>query len=372
MQDMPKKKLIPLVDLKSENKRYQKGIDKAIRNVLASGVFILGRNVRAFEQEFASYLGVKYAVGVASGSDALMLSLRALGLGKNDEVILPANCYPTAFAVAAAGVSIKLVDVDPLTSNIDPHKIEKALNKKTRVIIPVHFYGQAVDLGPIKEIAQKHNLLIMEDCAQAHGAIYKGKKVGSIGKIGCFSFYPTKNLGAFGDAGMVVTNDRNIAQKIRQFRMYGEKKRYQSLFLGINSRFDELQAAILRVKLRFLDQDNNLRRRVAKKYLTNLRGLNIGLPEPKDWPSHVYHLFVIRCLQMEKVKTYLANHGVETSTHSRVPLHLIKSFAYLGYRKGDFPEAEKASRESLFLPCYPTLNLNVVKNICNLIKDSLK
>lgn len=370
-KDMDKKRVIRLFDLVADYKTHQKEIDRIIKNVLDSGVFILGKNEEAFEKEFASYLGVKYAIGVASGTDALILALKALGIGKGDEVIIPANVYPTAFAVAATGARIKLVDIDPQTFNIDPFKIEKAITLSTFAIIPVHLYGLAAKMEPILKIAQKHNLFVVEDCAQAHGAIYQGKKVGTLGDIGCFSFYPTKNLGAYGDAGMVVTNNCRLAKILKELRMYGERSRYQSVRLGVNSRLDEIQAAILRVKLKKLNQENKLRRRVALEYFENLKDLPLSL-SPRPSASHVYYLFSIRMRQRNRLKKFLAKNNIETTIHSPLPTHLVDSFKFLNYQRGDFPEAEKATREVLSLPCHPFLNLGEIKAICNLIKNFLK
>lgn len=369
---MSGKILIPLVDLRSEYRRHQKEIDQSIKKVLGSGVFILGENVRLFEKKFASYLGAKYAVGVASGTDALILSLRALGIKEGQEVIIPANSYPTAFAVAATRAKLKLVDIDPKTLNINPFKIEKAVIPSTFAIIPVHLYGLVAEMEPILKIAKKHNLFVVEDCAQAHGAVYRGKKVGTLGDTGCFSFYPTKNLGCFGDGGMVATNNRRIADTVRQLRMYGEKRRYQSEEMTTHSRLDELQAAILRVKLKKLDQNNRLRQKVACQYFQNLGKLPIKLPEEKTSGRHVYHLFVIRVRERDKLKNYLTKNGIEVAIHYPLPIHLVGAFSSLGYQKGDFPQAEKVADEILSLPCHPFLKPGEIKAICNLIKSCLK
>lgn len=367
-----KQQPIPLVDLNKGWRSLKNEIDKAIKNVLSAGKFILGENVASFEREFAQYLGVSYAVGVASGTDALILSLKALGIKSGDEVIMPVNAYPTAFAVWATGAKIRLVDIDLLTFNIDPSKIEKAITSRTRAIIPVHMYGQAADMEPISNIAKKHKLFLIEDVAQAHGAVYKGKKLGTLGDVGCFSFYPTKNLGCLGDGGLVVTKNYKIAQDIRELRMYGEKKRYQSERKSTHSRLDELQAAILRVKLKKLDLWNQKRNQIAKWYREELKNTEVILPQEKSSGSHVYHLFVIRTRERDRLRKFLIKNRVETGIHYPLPIHLVKAFSDLGYRKGDFPEAEKTSRQILSLPCYPELTRPQVGRICKLIKNFLK
>lgn len=359
---------IPFVNLVKQYQDNKKEIDKALRAVINRGQFILAEQVNLFEKEFASYLGVDFAIGVASGTDALVLSLKALGIKKGDEVVIPANSYPTAFAVAAAGATIRLVDVDEKTYNIDTEKIEKVITNKTRVIVPVHLYGQAADLQPILNLAKKYKLYVVEDAAQAHGALYQGKKVGVVGDVGCFSFYPTKNLGGFGDGGMVVANNKKLAETIRQLRVYGEKNRYQSLQLGVNSRLDELQAAVLRVKLKKLDQYNNLRVKIAEQYIDSLKSLPITLPKLFFDKSHVYHLFVVKTKKRNALAGFLRKNGVVTEVRYPLPIHLVKPFQNLGYRKGDFPQAEAAALESLALPCYPEMTKKEIKRICSLVK----
>src|SRR3989338_1118029 len=258
--------MIPFFDIKRQNENIRNELDEAIAGVIDGGVYILGPKVAKFEKEFAKYIRVKYSVGVASGTDAISLALLAMGIGDGDEVILPANAYPSVFAISAIGAIPKLVDIDPQTYNLDPLKIEKVISKKTKAIIPVHLYGQPADLSSIIAIGKKYKIPVIEDCAQAHGAEFLGKKVGSIGDIGCFSFYPTNNLGAFGDGGMVVTNNKEIYEKVKLYRMYGEKERYKSILSGRNSRLDELQAAILLAKLKYLDKWNKRRKEISKKY----------------------------------------------------------------------------------------------------------
>ncbi len=359
---------IPFVNLVKQYQNNKKKIDAALFSVFAKGNFILGSQVNSFEKEFAAYLGVNFAIGVASGTDALILSLKALGIKKGDEVIIPANSYPTAFAVAATGAKIRLVDVDEKTYNIDTDQIEQAITSKTRVIIPVHLYGLSCDMGSIVKIAKKYRLTIIEDAAQAHGASYQGSKVGTIGDIGWFSFYPTKNLGGFGDGGMVVTNDKKIAETVRQLRSYGEIRRYESVLLGVNSRLDELQAAVLRVKLKKLDDYNKKRINIAKEYCQLLKDIPVALPQFFDDGSCVYHLFVVATKKRDALANFLGKNGITTEVRYPTPVHLVGSFKHLGYRKGDFPQAEAAALESLALPCYPELTKKEIKRICYLVK----
>ena len=368
---MRTKKKIPFVNLGRKYRNIKNEIDSVLANVLRKGSFILGQQVDYFEKEFASYLGATYGVGVASGTDALLLSLRALGVGAGDEVLLPANSYPTAFAAAASGARLRLTDIDPHTFTMDPRLVERHITPLTKVIIPVHLYGQAANLDPILAIAKKHRLFVVEDACQAHGTTYKGKKAGTLGDIGCFSFYPTKNLGGFGDGGMVVTNNRKLATLIRELRMYGERLRYQSRRLGINSRLDEIQAAILRVKLKKLDRYNRFRQEIAALYRKYLKDTTIILPKENAWGNHIYHLFVIRTKKRNKLAQFLAAKGVETGIHFPLPIHLVKTFANLGYKKGDFAVTEEIVSEILSLPCYPELEKSQVKYIATLVKTFL-
>ncbi|OGG14321.1 hypothetical protein A2773_03410 [Candidatus Gottesmanbacteria bacterium RIFCSPHIGHO2_01_FULL_39_10] len=361
--------MIPFFDIKRQNENIRNELDEAIAGVIDGGVYILGPKVAKFEKEFAKYIRVKYAVGVASGTDAISLALLAMGIGDGDEVILPANAYPSVFAISAIGAIPKLVDIDPQTYNLDPLKIEKVISKKTKAIIPVHLYGQPADLSSIIAIGKKYKIPVIEDCAQAHGAEFLGKKVGSIGDIGCFSFYPTKNLGAFGDGGMVVTNNKEIYEKVKLYRMYGEKERYKSILSGRNSRLDELQAAILLAKLKYLDKWNKRRKEISKKYNFQFSIFNFQFRKPYEsvYARHIYHLYVIRTKRRDELKKYLEKHGIGTAIHYPVPIHLVPSFKYLGYKKGDFPESERASEEVLSLPIYPELRDEEVDKIAGAI-----
>ena len=365
--------MIPFVDLKAQYNSIKKKIDEAIQNVLNNTSFIMGKELREFEKEFAQFCDVKYAIGVANGSDALILALRACGIGEGDEVITVSHTFiATTEAITHAGGRIVFVDIDPKTYTINVSKIEGKINKKTKAIITVHLYGQPADMDPIMELAKKYNLRIIEDAAQAHGAEYKGKKVGSIGNVGCFSFYPGKNLGAYGDAGMVVTNNEEIAEKVRLLRNHGRiTKKYEHEIEGYSSRLDNLQAAILRVKLRHLNKWNESRRENAKKYnelLSNIDG--IITPYEADYAKHVYHLYVIRTEKgRDKLKEELKSKGIATGIHYPIPLHLQPAYNYLGYKRGDFPVTEKACQEILSLPMFAELGEEQIEEIVEIIKS---
>jgi len=359
--------MIPFVDLKAQYNSIKEEIDEAIQNVINNTSFIMGEELKKFEEEFARFCDVKYAIGVANGSDALILALRACGIGEGDEVItVPHTFISTAEAISNVGGKVIFVD--------DVTKIEEKINKKTKAIIPVHLYGQPADMDPIMELAKKYNLKVIEDAAQAHGAEYKGKKVGSIGDVGCFSFYPGKNLGAYGDAGAVVANSEEIAEKIKLFRNHGRiTKKYEHDIEGYSSRLDNLQAAILRVKLRHLTKWNNMRRRNAKKYnelLNNIGG--ITTPYEADYAKHVYHLYVIRIEKekRDKLREELKSKGIATGIHYPIPLHLQPAYNYLGYREGDFPVTEKASQEIISLPMFAELSDEQIGEITKILKFS--
>ena len=353
---------IPIFNLTRQYKTIKKEVDRAIQTVLSRGNFILGEEVAAFEKEFASYIGIPYGVGVASGTDALTLAMRALGLSKDDEVIIPVNSYPTFFGVAMSGVSVRFVDCNE-SGNISIEDLKKRIAQKTKAIVVVHLYGNPADVIGVCNLLKTLNrtdIKIIEDCAQAHGATIGKKRVGTFGDIACFSFYPSKNLGAYGDGGMVLTKHKEIADQIRALRMYGEIKRYETKEVSGVSRLDELQAAILRVKLHHLDAWNDRRRAIAKEYskrLNNLKNCSVISYET----GACYHLFVIRTRQRETLKGYLEQHGIGTAVHYPIPLHLVKAYTAFGYKHGDFPIAEKISKEILSLPIYPELsNTNIV------------
>ena len=329
----------------------------AISEVLESGWYILGEQVRAFEAEFASYVGVAHGVGVGSGTEALHLALSACGIGRGDEVITVSHtAVATVAAIELAGATPVLVDVESDFFTLDLEALERAATPRTRAIIPVHIYGQPADLAPILDFARGHGLRVIEDCSQAHGATYRGKRVGSFGDLGCFSFYPTKNLGAVGDGGIVVTDDEELADEARSLREYGWRKDRISDVAGLNSRLDELQAAILRVKLKGLDEDNASRAGVAQQYDAGLRGLPLDLPRVRDGATHVYHQYVARSPRRDDLRSFLQDRGVQTLVHYPVPVHLQP--AYQGRLAGaaTLPETERVVGEILSLPIYPELD----------------
>jgi dTDP-4-amino-4,6-dideoxygalactose transaminase len=348
--------MIPLVDLTAQYHSIKEEIDAAIRTTLESGHFILGPAVSKFEQDIASYLGVDHAIGLASGTDALVLALRALDIGADDDVIVPAyTFFATAGTVMAAGAKPIFVDIDPVTYEMDVAQIKDRITSRTKAIIPVHLYGHPADMKPILELAHSYGLKVIEDNAQAFGATYRGKKTGSIGDIGCLSFFPTKNLGAFGDGGMVVTNDPVLAERMRMLRTHGWKKKYYSEEVGYNSRLDALQAAILQAKLPHVDSWNEKRREIARHYSERLAELGITVPVECEWGRHVYHLYIIRSERRDELQAFLKEKGIASEVYYPLPPHLAIPCRKFGYQEGDCPHAERASRETLALPLYPEL-----------------
>jgi dTDP-4-amino-4,6-dideoxygalactose transaminase len=359
---------IPLVDLVAQYHSIKEEIDEAVLSVLESGRFILGPHVTAFEEEVAAYLGVKHAIGVASGTDALIIALRALGIGQGDEVIVPAySFFATAGAVLSVGARPAFVDVQAGTYLLDVEKIEAALTPQSKAILPVHLYGQPADMDEILSLARAHGLAVIEDNAQAFGAAYKGRKTGSLGDIGCLSFFPTKNLGGYGDGGMVTTNDDDLAERMRMLRTHGWKKKYFPEMLGYNSRLDELQAAILRVKLRHLDEWNARRRTLARQYSTMLAGSGIGLPVEAPERSHIYHLYVVSYSKRDELQRHLAEAGIASEVYYPQPLHLAEPCRGLGGANQSFPVAEEASRALLALPMYPELRPEQIQQVGRVI-----
>ena len=359
---------IPLIDLSAQHRALERPIREAVGRILENANFILGEEVEAFEREFATFIGVKHAAGVGSGMDSLVLSLRALGIGKGDEVILPANTFiATAMAVAAAGARPVLADVDPERYTIDSARAAAAVTKKTRAIIPVHLYGQAADMAPIRDLAAAKGLAVLEDACQAHGALIDGGRCGSFSDAGCFSFYPTKNLGALGDGGMVVTDRDDLAEEIRRLRSFGERRRNEYTVKGINSRLDAIQAAVLRVKLRHLQKWNEARRRHAAHYAQALGGLPVTPPREAPGSTHVYHLYVIRAPRRDELMRHLEGVGVSSGVHYPIPVHLQEAFADLGYAAGAFPVAERLAGEILSLPLYPEMADSDVDRVCEAI-----
>lgn len=344
---------VPFVSFKPMERELNQELRDAFDRVLRRSWYIEGEEDGRFEKAFAEYCGTEYCVGVGNGLDALMLSLKALEIGPGDEVIVPSNTYiATALAVTYVGAKPVFVEPDIRTFNINPTKIEDAVSDRTKAIMPVHLYGQACEMDPILEIAQKHNLYVVEDCAQAHGATYKGKKVGTFGDIAGFSFYPGKNLGALGDAGAVVTDNFALAEKVRALGNYGSDYKYHHIYKGNNSRLDELQAAFLAVKLPHLERMNAERRRIAGRYLTEIHNPEIILPTVREDCLPVWHVFGVRCRERDKLEKYLNDRGIGTNKHYPIPMHLQGCYGDLGFKRGDFPIAEEISATELSLPMY--------------------
>lgn len=348
--------MLPFLDFASMHAELRPQFDVAYKRVMDSNHFILGNEVAAFEREFAEYCGAKHCIGVANGLDALFITLKAFDIGPGDEVIVPSNTYiATWLAVSYAGATPVPVEPDELTYNLDPAKIEAAITSKTRAIIPVHLYGQPADMDPIMALAAKHGLKVLEDAAQAHGALYKGRRVGTLGDAAGFSFYPGKNLGAIGDGGAVVTNDDVVADKLRMLRNYGSRVKYQNEVKGFNTRLDEMQAAFLRVKLAVLDEWNERRRKVAAYYMAGLNDSDLILPVVPSWAKPVWHLFVVRHKQRSAIQAGLAARGVATLIHYPIPPHLQAAYKELGQGVGSFPISENIHETIFSLPIWPQL-----------------
>jgi len=366
---------VPLLDLRAQYETIQAEIREAIDRVLETQRFVMGPEVEALEEEIAAYSQARYGIGVSSGTDALLVSLMAIGLEPGDEVITtPYTFFATAGSIARLHARPVFVDIDPLTYNLDPGRIEEVITERTKAIIPVHLYGQMADMEPIMAIAERHGLYVIEDAAQAIGAEYRGRRAGSIGHLGCFSFFPSKNLGGFGDGGMVVTNDPDLAEKVRILRVHGAKPKYHHHVVGGNFRLDALQAAVLRVKLRHLDEWTAARRRNAARYRKLfaeaglLEGENaIALPHDVGWGRHIYNQFVIRVPRRDALKAYLQEQGVGSEIYYPIPLHLQGCFAYLGYARGDCPHSERAADETLAIPIYPELTEPMQRRVVELV-----
>lgn len=344
---------VPFVSFKPLEKELDNEIRSAFERVYACSWYIEGEEDIAFEESFAKFCSSKYCVGTGNGLDALFLTLKALGIKRGDEVIVPSNTYiATALAVTYVGATPIFVEPDIQTFNIDPTRIEAAITDKTKAIMPVHLYGQACDMDYIMEIAQKYRLYVVEDCAQAHGAKYKGKKIGSFGNAAGFSFYPGKNLGALGDAGAVVTNEEWLATKVRALGNYGSDYKYHHIYQGNNSRLDELQAAFLNVKLPYLDKVNTERRRIAQKYLDGIKNAQIILPYVPNYAEPVWHIFAIRCKRRTELESFLNDAGIGTNKHYPIPIHLQECYRKLRHKEGDFPIAEEISKTELSIPMY--------------------
>jgi dTDP-4-amino-4,6-dideoxygalactose transaminase len=354
---------VPFVDLQAQYRSIRHEVDRAIADVLERASFVLGPQVTAFQERFAAYSGASYCIGVESGTAALKLALTALGLGPGDEVIIPANTYiASAIAVSAAGATPVLVDVDDAYL-IDPAAAEAAITPRTRAIMPVHLYGQMVPMQPMLELAERHRLFVVEDACQAHGAKWQSRRAGSIGTVGCFSFYPGKNLGAYGDGGAIVTNDERLVDRLNLLRDFGQRKKYEHLIKGDNCRLDSLQAAVLDVKLKYLDEWNERRRDHAALYDTLLAAAGFPVPKNLDADGHVYHLYVTQVDDRENVQRHLAQRGIQTGIHYPIPIHLQPAYVDLGLREGCFPVTENAAAKILSLPMFPELTGDQIRYV---------
>ncbi len=366
------RRAIPIASASAQYATIKEETDAAVHRVLRSGWFILGDEVRAFEREFAAYCGTRHAIGVGNGTDALMLALKALGIGPGDEVITVAMTAAFgAFAITMAGATPVFVDIEAKTANMDPALLEAAITPRTKAIMPVHLYGQAADLGAIMAIAERRGIPVVEDAAQAHGAMYDGRRVGSVGRIAGFSFYPSKNLGAAGDGGAVTTDDPELAERVAMLRNGGQRGKYEHLIQGVNSRLDEMQAAVLRVKLAHLDDWNAARRRHARRYDELLAGSGVDLPEERPGAApegHVWHLYAVRHPRRDALAAYLKERGIGTGVHYPAALHLQPAFASLGLGPGAYPVAEQQAREELSLPLYPEMTADDVAYVADAVR----
>jgi dTDP-4-amino-4,6-dideoxygalactose transaminase len=362
---------VPFCSLKYSHEQVKPEVDKAIDAVYKRGQFILGPEVADFEKEYAAYSGTRYCIGVANGLDALYLSLKVLDIGPGDEVIVPAHTYiATWLAVSRVGATVVPVDVDPVTMLIDPEAVGRAITKNSKVVLPVHLYGAVCDMTRLETLARKHDLKIIEDNAQAHGAKWEDRMSGAIGDCNATSFYPTKNLGALGDGGAVITDNEECYYKISQLRNYGSTERFVNPVQGINSRLDELQAAMLRVKLRHLDEWNEQRKKIALIYLSRLQGVgDILLPAVKEMSSNVFHQFVIRTTHREKLKSFLFQKGIGTMVHYPIPPHMQEAYTQLNFKKGDFPISEQLADTVLSLPIWPGLDGNQIDWVIDQVKS---
>ncbi len=361
---------VPFLDLKAQHAAIKEEVADALQQVMEKTAFAGGPYVKAFEDDFASFCGCTHCAGVGSGTEALWAALIALGVGPGDEVITAANTFiATAEAVSFCGAKPVFVDVEEKTCNIDPAKIEKAITPKTKALIPVHLFGQTADMDPVMELAKKHKLAVIEDASQAHDAEYKGRRAGSIGDAGCFSFYPGKNLGAYGEAGAVVTNSSEIDAKIKMFRDHGQSKKYHHSMIGWNGRMDGFQGAVLSVKLKHLPAWTESRRKNARMYNEMLSGIDgIELPVEEAHNKHVYHLYVIRMKNRDAVMTHLQDNGVACGIHYPVPLHLTDAYRSLKYDRGDFPVAEQCADEYISLPMFPELTEEHIRYVAEILK----
>ncbi len=366
---------VPFVDLQAQYRSIKHEVDEAIARVVESAAFILGREVEAFEAAFADYLGARFCVGVSSGTAAIQLAVTACGIGAGDEVIVPANTFfATAEAVSTAGATPVFVDADPISYTIDVNGIEAAITERTRAIIPVHLYGQPADLDSIFEIAARHKLSVIEDAAQAHGTLYKGRRVGALGRANCFSFYPGKNLGAYGEGGAVVTNDAEVARRVRLLRDHGSEQKYRHEIVGYNFRLEGIQGAVLNVKLKYLDGWNDLRRAHAARYHELLAdakggGNSLMLPRESPYARHIYHLYVVQLVARDALQKHLSAADIQTGIHYPVPVHLQPAYGSLGHRAGGFPVAERQAARVLSLPMFPELTDEQIVRVAEAVRS---
>ncbi|WP_448382590.1 DegT/DnrJ/EryC1/StrS family aminotransferase [Desulfosoma sp.] len=361
--------MVPFVDLKVQYEQIKGEIHEAISSVLESCQFVLGPFVSAFEEAYAAYCGVRYAVGVNSGTSALHLALLAAGVGPGDEVItVPFTFVATVAAIRYTGARPVFVDIDPRTYTMDVRSLERSVTAATKAVIPVHLYGHPAEMDTIRDIARRNGLVVIEDAAQAHGAEYRGRKVGSLGDMGCFSFYPGKNLGAYGEGGAVVTNSPEYDRILRMLRDWGGERKYEHVLKGYNYRMEALQGAILSVKLRYLHQWTEARRERARLYTSLLRDTDLAVPVEMADSKHVYHIYAVRTHQRDALQKVLADHNIQTGIHYPYAVHLLPAHSDLGYKPGDFPHAEAAAREVLSLPMYPELPEEAVKQVCEVIQ----
>lgn len=361
---------VPIVNLGAQHRKIRNEIDGAIDSVIESSRFIMGEEVDKLEEELRDYLGVEWTFGCASGTGALELALLAYSIEPGDEVVTtPFTFISTAEVISLRGATPVFVDIEQDSFNIDPGRIEDALTERTRAVIPVHLYGQSADMDPILDIARRKDLAVIEDAAQVLGADYKGRKLGTIGDMGCFSFFPTKNLGCLGDGGLIAVRDVDRADVVGKMRVHGSSKKYQHAVIGTNSRLDALQAAVIRVKLRHLDAWNERRTEIASEYDRHLDGLPIELPKNMGYGKHIYHQYSIRFMGRDDLRDHLLSKGVQTAVHYPLPLHLQPAFSFLGYKVGDFPVSERAAKEVLCLPIYPEMGAGEIEIVIEAIRS---
>jgi len=362
---------VPFVDLKAQHRLIEAELNEGVARVFRNAAFVQGVEVKTFEDDFANYLGAGHCVAVNSGTAALHLTLLALGVGPGDEVISVAHTFiATSEAISAVGAKPVFVDVDPVTYTMDPARVEAAITSRTKAILPVHLYGNPAEMDALLAIGRRHNIPVVEDACQAHGATYKGRRAGTLGEAGCFSFYPSKNLGSCGEGGAIVTNNAHIAKQARMLRDHGSLRKYEHAFPGYNFRMEGIQGAVLAVKLKHLDKWNDQRRLLARKYDERLAGTAFVLPTERSEARHVYHLYVIQAEDRDALREYLGQHGIESGLHYPLPLHLQPAYKSLGYKAGDFPVTESVTKNIVSLPMYPELSPEAVDYVAGVLLES--